>query len=119
MKINLVGQHYEVSEELDQYVRKKLDKLTRYVPPQARRSLHAEVFLREHHSQSTNPYECEIMIRLPHGEIVAKEATINMYAAVDIVEAKLRNQLRRYKEKAVEHDAWRSRIWRRWHSRGR
>lgn len=113
MKVTIVAQHYETTDDLERYIVRKLDKLTRYVPRHARHTVHAEVLLKEHHSQSTNPYECEVILRLPHGEIVAKEATINMFAAVDIVEAKVKNQLVKYKGKTVEHDPWRSRVWRR------
>ena len=36
---------------------------------------------------------------MPQDNITVKESTLNMFAAVDIVEAKLRNQLKKYKER--------------------
>ena len=41
---------------------------------------------------------CEAILHLPHETIMVKEATINMFAAVDIVEAKLKTQLKKYKD---------------------
>jgi ribosome-associated translation inhibitor RaiA len=36
---------------------------------------------------------------LPNENIAIHESTVNMFAAVDIVETKLKNQLKKYKEK--------------------
>ena len=37
-------------------------------------------------------------MHLPHETISVHETTINLYAAIDIVEAKLKHQLQKYKE---------------------
>ena len=37
-------------------------------------------------------------MHLPHEEFATKETTMNIFAAIDIVEAKLKNHLRKYKE---------------------
>jgi ribosome-associated translation inhibitor RaiA len=39
-----------------------------------------------------------VTLHLPHQNIVIKESALNMYAAVDIVEAKLKQQLQKYKD---------------------
>ena len=56
-----------------------------------------------------NRFVCEVVMTLPGETIVSKEGTINMYAAVDIVEAKLKAQVRTYKEKTV-HEPRRARM---------
>ncbi len=38
-------------------------------------------------------------MHVPGARITAVESTINMFAAVDIVETKLKNQLKKHKEK--------------------
>jgi ribosome-associated translation inhibitor RaiA len=38
-------------------------------------------------------------MHLPHEILTTKESTLNIYAAVDIVEAKMKNQMLKYKEK--------------------
>ena len=112
MKINIIAQHFEVSNELERYIHQKVTKLQRYMPRSTRKMAHAEAHLTEHPANSTNRYTCEIIIRLSHGEFVAKESTINMFAAIDIVEAKLRNQLLRFKQKHSQHIPHHVRLWR-------
>ena len=63
-----------------------------------RRSAHAEVQLKEGKATAKNNCTCEVTMHLPHETIVVKESTINMYAAIDIVETKLKQQLQKYKD---------------------
>ncbi len=99
MKISITAKHYEMPPELERYIEKKLNRLVRYTPKSLRHNLHSEVILTELKGKSTNPFQCEVLVHLPHGKLVASESTINMFAAVDIVEAKIRNQLSKYKGK--------------------
>ena len=39
-----------------------------------------------------------VVLRVPHGVLDASETTINMFAAIDIVETKLKLQLKKYKD---------------------
>ena len=64
----------------------------------SRASAHVEVILKEEKAKDKKQCVCEVVVHLPHENITTKQATVNMYAAVDIVEAKLRNQLKKYKE---------------------
>lgn len=94
--IDITGIHYEVSDELKKYVSKKIGKLDRFVPRHARKTIKADVRLIERKTK-TDRNKCEVVIHLPEQQIAAKEATINMFAAVDIVETKLKSQLKKYK----------------------
>ncbi len=96
--IDKSGIKLELDEDVAKYIDRKIGRLDRYVPRSARKSAHAVVTLRETGNQDGNKYECEAIIRLPGETITAKEATLNKFAAIDIVEAKLKNQLRKYKE---------------------
>jgi ribosomal subunit interface protein len=107
VKLALTTHHYEMREDVERYLSQKINKLQRYLPRSVRKTAHAEVIMSEQKGRSTNPYVCEIILHLPHGAIVAKEATINMFAAVDIVEAKLKNQLARYKSRQEGRWLWR------------
>lgn len=98
-KLEISGVHTDVSPELQKYVTKKIGKLDRYLPKNARQSAHAEVILKEAKAKNKKECICEVVLYLPHDKLMTKEATLNMFAAVDIVEAKLKNQLKRYKEK--------------------
>lgn len=97
-KIEITGIHTELTPDLKKYVLKKVGKLDMYLPRSKRESAHAEVFLREGKAKDKNRCECEVVLKLPQETITVKEATINMFAAVDIVEAKLRNLLKKYKD---------------------
>jgi putative sigma-54 modulation protein len=98
-KMEIEGIHTEVSEDLRKYVTRKIGKLDKYMPRHARESAHAEVKLKEVTSKKKNQYTCEVILHLPHENIMTKETTLNIFAAVDIVETKLKNQLKKYKEK--------------------
>ena len=104
-QLSIVGTDVELGDDIKKYITKKIGKLDRYIPRHARKSVHAEIRMRENthkSTQSSNKYECEVTVHVPHQQVAAKEATLNMFAAVDIVETKLRNQLRRYKEHSVK-----------------
>jgi putative sigma-54 modulation protein len=94
--IDITGIRYEVSKELDKYVTKKISKLDKFVPRHARKSLIASVNLEERKTK-TDKYQCEVILHLPDQKITAKDSTVNMFAAVDIVETKLKTQLKKYK----------------------
>lgn len=96
-QIEISGIHYEVSEDIKKYVTKRVSKLDRYVPRHARKSMHAEVKLTELKTKSDRN-QCEIIIHLPEKQLTAKQSTINMFAAIDIVETKIKNQLKKYKD---------------------
>jgi ribosomal subunit interface protein len=103
MKIDINSQHFELNEDIKKYVTRKINKLERQVPRKARQSTHAIVVLTENAKKKTDRFGCEVRIHLPNQEIVVEEATINMFAAVDIVEARLKNQLSKYHAKHSEH----------------
>ena len=96
-QIEVTGIHYEVGSDIKKYVTKKVGRLDRFVPRHARKALTAEVRLEERKTKS-DKNQCEVVLILPDKKtITAKDATINMFAAVDIVERKLKNQLKKYK----------------------
>ncbi len=98
-KIKITGIHVDVDKKLQAYVQKKIGSIDRYIPKNARESAHAEVKLKEAFVKKKKECTCEVILRLPHETITIKETTINMFAAVDIVETKFKNQLKKYKEK--------------------
>ncbi len=101
--IDITGINIELKDDIKKYVRKKIGRLDRFVPRHARESLLAEVVLKETNEKHGNKYECEIKIQVPDELLVAKDSTMNMFAAVDIVEQKIKNSMRKYKELRTEH----------------
>ncbi len=101
--ITVTGVKYDVDDTTKQYVMQKIGSLDRFLPRHARRSASVEVFLKEVNRNQGKQFEAEILLSVPDKKITAKDTTINMLAAVDIVEAKLSTQLRKYKEMHVAH----------------
>lgn len=97
-KYEVKGVSADSDEKLKKYVAKSVAKLERYMPKKARESARVEVKLKENNGQSDKKCTAELVVHMPHETLTAKESTINMHAAIDIVEAKLVNQLRKYKE---------------------
>ncbi len=93
---------YELDVAAKRYVRKKIGRLDRYLPRHARKSLHVEVKLRQVNRSHGNKYECDVVLRAPHQTLTAKESTVNMLAAIDIVEEKIKNQLKKYKAESMK-----------------
>lgn len=90
--------HADVDAKLKAYVTKKIGGLDRYVSRHSRESAHAEVHLKEAKAKKKDRFTCEVTLHLPHQNIVVKESAVSMYAAVDIVETKLKKRLQKYKE---------------------
>jgi ribosomal subunit interface protein len=97
-KFEIQGVHTTVDDKLRAYVTKKLGGLDRYMSRHARPSAHLQVHLKENKKKDNAHCMCEATLRMPHQDIVIKENALNMYAAVDIVEAKLKQHLQKYKE---------------------
>lgn len=97
-KFEIQGVHTTVDDKLRAYVTKKIGNIDKYISRHGRASAHAEVHLKEGKTKNNNHRTCEVTMHLPQQTIVIKESAINMYAAVDIVEAKLKVQLQKYKD---------------------
>jgi ribosomal subunit interface protein len=77
-KLEIAGEHYEIDENLRKYVTRKIGRLDKYLSKHSRESAHIEVRMKEQRSNG--------------------QKQLNMYAAIDIVQAKLKHQMQRYKE---------------------
>jgi len=101
--IDITGVKYNAGDQVQKYVMRKIAKLDRYLPRHARKSVTADVKLKQVNRDHGNKYEAEIIITVPDKRLTAKDSTVNMFAAIDIVEAKLINQMRKYKQASVTH----------------
>lgn len=101
MRLDIDGLHHLENKDIAKYVDKKIGGLEKYLPRHARKSSHAEVKLREVKSAEKKEYFCEVILHAPGEIMTAKEATMNMFAAIDIVTEKLRTQLHKYKAKSL------------------
>ncbi len=98
--IDIEGQkNYEVNPELTKYIQKKIGKLDRHLKRSLRADTRADVKLKETNGKGGKQCIAEVILHIPGTTLTASDSTMNMFAAVDIVEAKLQNQLKREKEK--------------------
>lgn len=99
IKIQLSGRKYDIDPELRKYVIKKLGHLDKYIPrSHPAVGMKVEIF-KDPSGREDNRYKVTALLEVAGPDIVAETATINPHAAVDIVEAKLKDQIRKYKEK--------------------
>lgn len=94
---------YQPDDTTKKYVKKKIGALDRLATRHARKSMHADVKLAEVNRDHGNKYEIEVILTVPDRQITAKDSTMNILAATDIVEAKLATQLRKYKQDSLPH----------------
>jgi putative sigma-54 modulation protein len=100
MKIEITGRNFELDDKIRAYVHEKVGGLEKFIAKTSRLAAHAQVVLEEDVSgREDNRFVCEVGLVVPGATLVAREGTVNMYAAIDIVEAKLQAQLVKYKEK--------------------
>lgn len=97
-KFEIRSVHTTVDDNLRKYVTKKIGRLDKYLSRHQRDSAHAEVSLKESKAKDKKQCTCEVTLHLPHETVNIEESTLNMYAAVDIVEAKLKQQIKKYKD---------------------
>lgn len=96
--IEITGVHVDIEDDLKKYINKKIGKLDKYVPRKEKTAVRAEVKIKEANTKKKKQYTCEVILHLPKDKITIKETTVNKFAAVDIVETKFKNQLKKYKE---------------------
>ncbi len=102
-QIKVSGISYEVDEATRKYAIKRIGRLDSYLPRHARKTASCEVKLEQVNHDHGNKYEVEVILNIPGTLITAKDSTYNLFAAIDIVEAKIRAQLRDYKDANIAH----------------
>ncbi len=100
IQIQTTGRHYELDAKIVGYIDKKLGGLDKYLPRGVRLGLAGTVILE---CNETLPQDqrciCEVQLEVKGERLHAHESTINMYAAIDICEQKLKSQALTYKSK--------------------
>ncbi len=97
-RLEIINVHTNPDKNLEKYVNKKIGQLDHYVPRRSRESLHVVVRLKDGQAKAKNRCKCEVTITLPHEVIELSTTGINLYAAIDSIEPKLKQQLEKYKE---------------------
>jgi putative sigma-54 modulation protein len=97
MELQINGRNMELTERLDEYVRRKVSKLDRYLPTIA----NARMELSYENTRSAGDSQvAQLTIRSERGVILrAEERTADMFASIDAVMDKMYRQIARYKGK--------------------
>ena len=108
-KIEINGNDYKVEEPLRKYVQKRIGKLDRYLPKGSKKDAVCKVVVSEIGKGKTEKYEIAAAMELTGGKVIAaRDECTNVFAGVDLVEAKLTGQIRRYKLEVQPHRQKRS-----------
>lgn len=108
-KIEISGKGYKVDEPFKKYVTKRLSKLDRYLPRASKKDVVMKVTVAEISKSKNDKYEISVIMELTGGKVIsAKDECSNIFAGVDLVEAKLAGQIRRYKLEVQPHRQKRS-----------
>ena len=97
MQLDVTGRHVEITPALRQYVVNKLEKVSR----------HFDLVTDAHCILTVEKlrHKAEATVNVNGGRIYADATEEDMYAAIDGLADKLDRQVRKYKEKLVDHHA--------------
>lgn len=99
IRLQTTGRHYELDDKIIAYINKKIASLDKYLPRGVGEVTGSVVLELDESHTSDSQCLCEVDIDVKGEHMHAREETINMYAAVDICEQKLKNQILKYKNK--------------------
>lgn len=97
MQLEVSGHHVDVTPALRRYVKNKLEKVSR----------HFDLVTNAHCVLTVEKlrHKAEATVSVNGGKIYADATEEDMYAAIDGLADKLDRQVRKYKEKLVDHHA--------------
>lgn len=105
-RIDINGNAYKVEEPLRKYAAKRLGKLDRYLPRGFKKGVSIRIVVSEigHAKNKSEQYEISAAFDIPGGKVLAaRDECSNVFAGLDLVEAKLLGQIRRYKLEMQPH----------------
>lgn len=103
-KIETSGNGYKIDEPFKKYAQKRLGKLDKYLPRGSKKDVVMKVAVAEVGKNKNGKYEISATMEITGGKVLAaKDECTNVFAGVDLVEAKLMGQIRRYKLEVQPH----------------
>lgn len=95
MNIAIKAKYVDLTDPLKKYVEGKIQALGKYIDV-----MEAKVELeRDRHHQSGDVFRAEVMLTIGGKSIYADASTGDMYAAIDLVIPKLKEQVTKFKDK--------------------
>ncbi len=103
-KIDLSGSNYKIDDNFRKYAIKRIGKLDRYLPRGNKKDVVAKIVVTEVDREHNNKYEISAAMEIPGGKVIAaKDQCSNVFAGIDLIEAKLTGQIRLYKLEVTPH----------------
>ncbi|MBO7560867.1 ribosome-associated translation inhibitor RaiA [Candidatus Saccharibacteria bacterium] len=103
-KIEISGSNYKIEDSFKKYAEKRLGKLDRYLPRGSKKDVVLKIVVTEAERAHGEKFEISVAMDIPGGKVIAaKDECTNLFAGIDLVEAKLTGQIRRYKLDATPH----------------
>ena len=97
-KIEISGSNYKISDSFRKYAEKRIGKLDRSLPRGSKKDVVAKIVITEVDRAHGNKYEVSAAMEIPGGKVItARDECSNVFAGIDIIEAKLKGQVRRFK----------------------
>jgi len=98
------GGKLKLDENFKKYAIKRIGKLSKYLPSKTKKGTTAKVVVKEINRPHGNKYEISVALDIPGGKILtARDEAGNIFAGIDILEAKLSSQIRRFKIESSPH----------------
>lgn len=103
-KIEITGSNYKVEETFKKYATKRIGKLDRYLPRATKKDVVVKIMVASTERAHGEKFEISVAMDIPGGKVIAaKDECSNVFAGIDLVEAKLTGQIRRFKLEQTPH----------------
>lgn len=96
-RVHVTGRHVEVTDAMKDYAMEKITKISRFSDRIIDVWITMDIQKLEH--------RIDVVLKVDHIKIAAEAVSENMYASIDLVAAKIKSQLSRYREKIRDHQA--------------
>jgi putative sigma-54 modulation protein len=100
MKIIIKSTNLELTEAIKNYINKKTSSLNRFLKKYEENSelnLNIEIAKTTRHHQKGDVFYAEINLKLPNKLLRAEEYSSNLYAAIDLVKDKIKEEILKFK----------------------
>ena len=97
LNVEISGTNYELTDREQNYIDKKCRKLTNHMSSHSKKSAFVSVKMTKLDAKHGDHYQCSAVLNLPDKVLKAEEAAPTYAEAIDEVERKLQDQIRRYK----------------------
>lgn len=98
MEVTIQGHGFDLGNGFENYVRRKINKLDRYLPGVEE----VRVEVTKHSAKEDTPKELEVTIRRRRTLLRVEERNLDLYAAVDAALDKMYHRIARYKGRRID-----------------